>query len=75
MPVGVKAAEVRALETRLMLDQSREGLLVELAAIGDDGVAALTTASIESSAGTMIVSVACVAMLAFTVRMTSLAAL
>jgi chromosome segregation protein len=40
-----RAAEVRALETRLLLDQSREGLLVELAAIGDDGVAALTKAA------------------------------
>jgi chromosome segregation ATPase len=36
---------VRALETRLLLDQSREGLLVELAAIGDDGVAALIRAA------------------------------
>ncbi|HEY7598684.1 MAG TPA: chromosome segregation protein SMC, partial [Candidatus Limnocylindrales bacterium] len=40
-----RAAEVRALETRLLLDQSREGLLVELAAIGDDGVAALMRAA------------------------------
>jgi chromosome segregation protein len=40
-----RAAEVRALETRLLLDQSREGLLVELAAIGDDGVNALTRAA------------------------------
>jgi chromosome segregation protein len=40
-----RAAEVRALETRLLLDQSREGLLVELAAIGDDGVVALTRAA------------------------------
>jgi chromosome segregation protein len=40
-----RAAEVRALETRLLLDQSREGLLVELAAIGDDGVNALTKAA------------------------------
>jgi chromosome segregation protein len=40
-----RAAEVRALETRLLLDQSREGLLVELAAIGDDGVAAMARAA------------------------------
>ena len=40
-----RVAEVRALETRLLLDQSREGLLVELAAIGDDGVAALAKAA------------------------------
>jgi chromosome segregation protein len=40
-----RTAEVRALETRLLLDQSREGLLVELAAIGDDGVAALMKAA------------------------------
>ena len=42
-----RAAEVRALETRLLLDQSREGLLVELAAIGDDGIAALARAAGE----------------------------
>ncbi|MEP7360388.1 MAG: chromosome segregation protein SMC, partial [Chloroflexota bacterium] len=40
-----RASEVRALETRLLLDQGREGLLVELAAIGDDGFAALTRAA------------------------------
>ncbi|MEA2677622.1 MAG: chromosome segregation protein, partial [Chloroflexota bacterium] len=45
-----RAAEVRALETRLLLDQSREALLVELAAIGDDGTAALTRSAGDADA-------------------------
>jgi chromosome segregation protein len=45
-----RAAEVRALETRLLLDQSREGLLVEIAAIGDDGTAALARAAGDEEA-------------------------
>jgi chromosome segregation protein len=40
-----RAAEVRALESRLLLEQSRESLLVELAGIGDDGTAALARAA------------------------------
>jgi len=36
-----RSAEVRLLELRVQLDAAREGLLVELAAIGPDGVAAL----------------------------------
>ena len=42
-----RAAEVRALESRLLLDQSRESLLVELAGIGDDGMAALARSAGE----------------------------
>ena len=36
-----RAVEVRMLEVRLQLDAAREGLLVELAAIGPEGLAAL----------------------------------
>ncbi|MFO1540708.1 MAG: chromosome segregation protein SMC [Chloroflexota bacterium] len=36
-----RAAEVRLLELRVQLDAAREGLLVELAAIGPEGIAAL----------------------------------
>ncbi|MGZ8337467.1 MAG: chromosome segregation protein SMC, partial [Allosphingosinicella sp.] len=45
-----RAAEVRALESRLLLDQSRESLLVELAGIGDDGMAALARGAGEETA-------------------------
>jgi chromosome segregation protein len=45
-----RAAEVRALESRLLLDQSRESLLVELAGIGDDGMAALARSAGEEVA-------------------------
>ena len=48
-----RAAEVRALETRLLLDQGREGLLVELAAIGDDGVVALRRAAGNQEEGSL----------------------
>jgi chromosome segregation protein len=40
-----RAVEVRMLEVRVQLDAAREGLLVELAAIGPEGLAALRAAS------------------------------
>jgi chromosome segregation protein len=40
-----RSAEVRAMEARLQLDQTREGLLVELASIGRDGQEALARAA------------------------------
>ena len=40
-----REAEVRAMEARLLLEQSREQLLVELAGIGNDGMAALARAA------------------------------
>jgi chromosome segregation protein len=40
-----REAEVRAMEARLLLEQNREQLLVELAGIGDDGTAALARAA------------------------------
>ncbi|MEP7157888.1 MAG: hypothetical protein ABI797_00535, partial [Chloroflexota bacterium] len=45
-----RSAEVRAMEARLQLEQTREGLLVELASIGNDGQDALARAAGNGSA-------------------------
>ena len=45
-----RAAEVRSMEARLHLEQTREQLLVELAGIGGDGLTALNRAGVGEAA-------------------------
>jgi chromosome segregation protein len=44
-----RASEVAEMEARLQVDAAREGLLVELASIGPDGLAALSAADARST--------------------------
>ena len=48
-----RAAEVAAMAAQLQLDSGREGLLVELAGIGADGLRALAQADVETDPDTL----------------------